>query len=253
MSQQTPVARVIPSWKAWLERWPTPTALAAASPAEVILAWGNLGYPRRALRLLDCARELVAHWDGELPRTREDLLSLPGIGSYTASAILAFAYRRRTTVLDTNIRRVLARQQGLSHPRSSLTRAEERHAESLVPTDDEEATLWNAALMELGALICTARAPRCEECPVASSCQWRGLGWPEASHPKRTQTYTGTHREARGKIMAVLRSSSHALAIDELQRASTLPTLRFSPALESLLVDKLAVERDGRIALPASS
>ncbi|MCF2706012.1 A/G-specific adenine glycosylase [Arcanobacterium haemolyticum] len=253
MSQQTPVARVMPSWYEWLERWPTPADLAAASPSEVIVAWGNLGYPRRALRLRECAIAVTEKWGGELPQSRDDLLSLPGIGPYTADAIISFAYKRRATVLDTNIRRVIARQHGEAYPPSSLTKAEIARAEALVPDDDAESSLWNAAIMELGALVCTARNPQCENCPIADSCQWLARGRPESTLPKRTQAFVGTHREARGKIMAVLRARTAPISRAELQHASRLPDSRFEPALASLLSDGLATTTGEGIDLPQAS
>ena len=138
MSQQTPVSRVLPRWQMWMERWPEPKDLAAASPAEVLVAWDKLGYPRRALRLRECAITVADQHGGVLPHNRDDLLSLPGIGPYTADAIIAFAYRERSTVLDTNIRRVLGRLHGVALPQSTLRKEEIARAEALVPQDGEK-------------------------------------------------------------------------------------------------------------------
>ncbi|RMI03391.1 A/G-specific adenine glycosylase, partial [Cellulomonas triticagri] len=177
MLQQTPVVRVEPAWRAWLARWPEPADLAAASPADVLRAWDRLGYPRRALRLQDCARALVERHGGQVPDDEEALLALPGIGSYTAAAVRAFAFGRRSVVLDTNVRRVLARvAEGVALPAPALTVGERRLAEEYVPADDAGAARWAAASMELGALVCTARAPRCGACPVADACAWRRAG-----------------------------------------------------------------------------
>ena len=250
MSQQTPVARVLPQWEKWMERWPTPAALASASPAEVIVAWDRLGYPRRALRLRECAAAVVENFGGELPRTRDELLSLPGIGPYTADAIIAFAYRERSIVLDTNIRRVIARLNGDELPPSHLRKDEIARADALVPEDGEEAAQWNAAIMELGALICTARNPRCEVCPLSGRCAWLARGKPSNAPPRRTQKFTGTHREARGKIMAVLRASGTPTPREELEQRSGLAPARFSAALTSLVDDGLAHELPDGFSLP---
>ena len=178
MLQQTPVARVIPVYESWIERWPTPSALAADSPGDAVRAWGRLGYPRRALRLHAAAAAIVERHDGQVPDALEDLLSLPGVGSYTAAAVSSFAFGGREVVLDTNVRRVFARiVNGQQFPASSLISAERDLATSLMPADD--AHVWAAATMELGALICTARSPRCDQCPVAHLCRWRAAGYPE--------------------------------------------------------------------------
>ncbi|MFF1528051.1 A/G-specific adenine glycosylase [Cellulomonas sp. NPDC058312] len=241
MLQQTPVVRVEPAWRAWLARWPEPADLAAASPADVLRAWDRLGYPRRALRLQDCARALVERHGGAVPDDEEALLALPGIGSYTAAAVRAFAFGRRSVVLDTNVRRVLARVvAGEALPAPALTVAERRLAEELVPADDAGAARWAAASMELGALVCTARAPRCDACPVRDVCAWRRAGSPPDVHAlrRRTQAWAGTDRQVRGRIMALLRDAlepapAHAVAAvwpDDVQR---------DRCLASLLVDRL--------------
>ncbi|ROS25982.1 A/G-specific adenine glycosylase [Cellulomonas sp. PhB150] len=210
MLQQTPVVRVLPAWRAWMTAWPTPADLAAAPTADVLRAWDRLGYPRRALRLQECARAIVARHDGEVPDDEDALLALPGIGSYTAAAVRAFAFGRRSVVLDTNVRRVLARAVGgAALPAPSLTAAEVRTASALVPAEADEAARWAAASMELGALVCTARSPRCDQCPVASSCAWLAAGRPADEHHarRRTQAWAGTDRQVRGRIMAVLRDA----------------------------------------------
>jgi A/G-specific adenine glycosylase len=190
MLQQTPVVRVEPAWRAWLDRWPTPADLAEAPTADVLRAWGRLGYPRRALRLQECAKAIVERHDGVVPRTEDELRALPGIGEYTAAAVLAFAYGKRSVVVDTNVRRVLARAVGgTALPAPSYTAAERALATALAPDSDAEASRWAAASMELGALVCTARAPKCGACPVAGLC-------------------AGTDRQARGRVMAELRQAT---------------------------------------------
>ena len=210
MLQQTPVARVEPAWRAWMARWPEPADLAAASTADVLRAWDRLGYPRRALRLQECARAIVERHDGVVPTGEEALLALPGVGAYTAAAVTAFAHGRRSVVLDTNVRRVIARTvTGVALPAPTQTAAEVRDAAALVPHDDATAARWAAASMELGALVCTARAPRCERCPVVHLCAWHAAGRPPDEHAarRRPQTFAGTDRQVRGRVMALLREA----------------------------------------------
>jgi len=210
MLQQTPVARVEPAWHDWMTRWPTPAALAEDQPAEAIRRWDRLGYPRRALWLHQAATRCVENFQGHVPDTYEGLRSLPGIGDYTAAAVLSFAFGRRAVVLDTNVRRVLARiWSGQQFPGSSITATERALAESIVPADDATAAQWSVAVMELGALICTAAKPACALCPVQKSCAWNLAGQPPYDGaPRKTQKFAGTDRQVRGKLMAVLRAAN---------------------------------------------
>jgi A/G-specific adenine glycosylase len=207
MLQQTPVSRVLPVYEAWVERWPTPAALAAESPGEAVRAWGRLGYPRRALRLHAAATAIVERHGGEVPDSPDELLALPGVGAYTAAAVSSFAFGQREAVLDTNVRRVFARVVGGEQfPSATVTRAERELAGALLPIRD--AHRWAAATMELGALVCTARSPRCDECPVADLCRWRAAGYPAYDGPaRRGQAWHGTDRQCRGRLMAVLRDA----------------------------------------------
>ena len=213
MLQQTPVSRVLPVHELWLERWPTPADLAAERPGEAVRAWGPLGYPRRALRLHAAATAIVDLHGGHVPDSYEALIALPGVGDYTAAAIAVFAHGRRHAVLDTNVRRVLARvASGTEFPPGSVTRAERSLAEGLLPEDDPTAATWSVALMELGALICTAAAPRCGACPVGDRCAWRAAGHPPYDGPpRRGQAWAGTDRQCRGRLMAVARDSEGAV------------------------------------------
>lgn len=253
MLQQTPVVRVLPAYEVWLTRWPTPAALAAEPPGEAVRAWGRLGYPRRALNLHASARAIVEGHEGVVPADYDELRALPGVGAYTAAAVASFAYRRRHAVLDTNVRRVLARAvSGVEYPPKSQTTAEVRLAESLLPPDPPMAARWSVAIMELGALVCTARAPRCADCPLSGDCTWRLTGKPPYDGPpRRGQTYAGTDRQCRGRLLTVLRHSSGPVersALEEvwedtLQRERALATL-----IEDGLVDPLP---DNRYALPS--
>jgi A/G-specific adenine glycosylase len=250
MLQQTPVARVLPAYDAWLARWPTPAALAADEPGEAVRMWGRLGYPRRALRLHAAATAVVRDHAGELPRTVPDLLALPGIGDYTARAVAAFAHRQRHAVVDTNVRRVVARAvEGVAD--AVVTKRDLLLVESLLPADDEAAATASVALMELGALVCTARAPRCDACPVAGRCAWLARGRPALSAPvKRPQAYAGTDRQVRGRLLAVLRDADGPVEADLLEQVWDEPVQR-ARALDGLVADGLVDPLpDGRFALP---
>ncbi len=252
MLQQTPVDRVLGPWAAWLERWPTPDALAAAPSGEAVRAWGRLGYPRRALRLHRAAVVITEQFDGRVPDRVEDLLTLPGVGSYTAAAIASFAYGKRAAVLDTNVRRVIARAiQGAAYPGPAPTRAETALAESLLPRTPERAAHWAVASMELGALVCVARTPRCDVCPIRDRCAWRAAGYPAwDGPPRRGQGYAGTDRQCRGALLAVLRSSDEPVPGDQLVAAWPEPEQR-ERALASLLADGLVAGVGHRYALPS--
>jgi A/G-specific adenine glycosylase len=206
MLQQTPVARVLGPWSEWLGRWPTPAALAAESSGAAVAAWGRLGYPRRGLRLHQAAVAIVERHDGEVPGTYEELRALPGIGDYTAAAVASFAFGARHVVVDTNVRRVVARvAAGVAD--LPPTAASRRLAESYVP-EGPDAPRWAVASMELGALVCTARSPRCASCPISDLCAWHEAGHPALSVPLRTtQAWHGTDRQCRGTLLAVVREA----------------------------------------------
>ena len=252
MLQQTPVARVLPAYDAWLARWPTPASLAAEAPGEAVRMWGKLGYPRRALRLHDCAATIVARHDGEVPADLDALLALPGIGAYTARAVAAFAFGQRHAVVDTNVRRFVARAlvgQGDAGPPAPVR--DVAALEPLLPADPARASAFAAAAMEVGALVCTARAPRCAACPVAHSCAWRLAGSPPYAGPaRRPQRFAGTDRQVRGLLMDVLRGSAEpvpAVALDGVWHDG----VQRARALDGLVVDGLVDPLpDGRFALP---
>ena len=241
MLQQTPVVRVEPFWRDWLARWPTPAALAAAPPGDAVRAWGTLGYPRRALRLHEAAVAIVRDHGGELPADVDALRRLPGVGSYTAAAVASFAYRQRHAVLDTNVRRVLGRVfTGVEYPPVGGTSvAERRLAEAVMPLPAPEAARWAVAAMEFGALVCTARAPRCPDCPIAAACAWQLAGAPAYAGPaRRGQTYEGTDRQARGRVLALLRVAAGPVPADELAGISPDPAQR-QRAIDGLVADQL--------------
>jgi A/G-specific adenine glycosylase len=252
MLQQTPVARVLPVHEAWLERWPTPADLAAEPTGEAVRAWGRLGYPRRALRLHASAVAITERHSGAVPTSYDDLRALPGVGDYTAAAVAAFAHGQRQVVLDTNVRRVLARAvSGEEFPPRSVRRAERDLAEALLPEDPPTAATWSVAVMELGALVCTADRPRCAACPVTTACAWVAAGRPAYDGPPRpVQAWAGTDRQCRGRLLAVLRDAASPVAQAQLDRAWADPVQR-GRCLESLIDDGLAVRTGaGTYALP---
>jgi len=243
MLQQTPVVRVLPVYTEWMKRWPTPRDMAKASGGDVITAWGRLGYPRRALRLLECAKVISSDYNNRIPETEMELRKLPGIGEYTAAAIVAFAFKERSLVLDINIRRLFARAiDGVEVPTTSINKSERKDRAALIPTRNPH--LWAAATMELGALICTAAKPKCQLCPIANQCRWRSLDYPKSDAPKRTQSWNGTDRQCRGVIVQALRENT-ALSKRELSKLWSL-----QPQFEKALV---SLEKDGLITSPKKS
>lgn len=254
MLQQTQVARVLPAYEAWLRRWPTPSALAADAPGDAVRMWGRLGYPRRALRLHAMAVAIDERFDGAVPDDADALLLLPGIGPYTASAVLAFAFRKRAVVLDTNVRRVLARLRGLPpHPSAGVSVAEGANAAAVLPDDPERSARWNVAVMELGALVCGMRRPDCDACPLSPQCVWFAAGRPGLdAPPRRSQGYAGTDRQCRGAILRVLREADEAVARADVDAVWPDAPQR-ERALTSLLDDGLVVSRgEGSVlALPS--
>jgi A/G-specific adenine glycosylase len=244
MLQQTPVNRVLPKWIEWMERWPTPADLAQATPAQVITAWGRLGYPRRALRLHAAAQIIAEDFNNEVPEDVDVLQTLPGIGQYTAAAIAAFAFDQRTLVMDVNIRRVLTRViDGNEHPKPAPTSREKARRLALLP--EKNAHIWAAATMELGAMVCTSKNPKCELCPVISACNWRKNGYPKSDLIRKSQDWHGTDRKCRGTIVQALRENESLtenaikkLWPDESQIEKALKTLQ-----EDLLIEAISRKR----------
>jgi len=261
MSQQTPIARVQPIWLQWMERWPTPADVTAASSADIIVAWANLGYPSRALRLKACAAAIVEKHGGEVPLSLKDLTLLPGVGTYTASALLAFRHGIRVPVLDTNVRRVLVRfLDGREFPpHTTPSKAETKRADELLPEDGHRAAEVSLALMEFGALVCTQLSPSCDECPISNNCAWALAGFPKDEKRPTPQPYAGTDRQARGRIMKALRTA-HFEGTDGLTKRKVLDAARidggdrYQPTrvYRALLKDGMIVynEDTKRVTLP---
>jgi len=253
MLQQTPVGRVEPVWRQWMSAWPEPAALAASAPGDAVHAWGRLGYPRRALRLHSAAVAMVERHRGEVPDSYSDLLALPGLGTYTAAAVSAFAFGRRETVVDTNVRRMFARVvSGAAQAGPCLTRAEMDVATSLLPEAAEVARTWAVAVMEVGALVCSARSPRCSVCPVGDLCAWQLAGRPPYQGPRRrTQAWQGTDRQCRGAILALLRATEGPLTERVVGAAWSVNDAQRARCLGSLVADGLVEPLPGnRFRLP---
>jgi A/G-specific adenine glycosylase len=253
MLQQTPVIRVQPKWEQWLKRWPTPKDLAESPVAEAIRHWENLGYPRRAKRLHESSVILTQKFNGEVPQTFEELISLPGVGEYTASAILAFAFGQRSLVLDVNIRRLLARAWlGQSHQAPTISAIERALAKGLLPIGEQQAAIWSAAAMELGAIICTARDPSCSTCPIVNDCNWFSQGKPNSDIPKKIQgRYEGSMRQERGRILKILREHQNSTSRGQLVKQSP-DQQKFETALAQLLNEGMIEKTRGGYSLPRS-
>lgn len=247
MAQQTQVERVVPKWKVFLQRFPNVETAASATAGELIELWDGLGYNRRALNLHRCAQTVVANHGGEFPATVAELMALPGIGPYTARAILAFAFEQDVAVVDTNVGRVLAR---LTDQTLSVTEAQGL-ADELVPR--AAGWEWNQAILDFGAMICTKRSPACSQCPARSVCNWAGVGADpavgSAGVSSKQAAFVGSDRQARGELVRQLRRGpvrivdvAEVFGFDDEQRADRV--------LRSLFRDGLVVERGGQLTLP---
>lgn len=251
MAQQTQVERVIPKWEAFLERWPTPDALAAAPLADVLELWQGLGYPRRAKALWECAREITGR--GAFPVELDELLSLPGVGPYTARAVQAFAWELDVGVVDTNVARVLARRLG----RRLTAHEVQREADAFVPAG--EGWAHNQSLMDLGAMLCRPR-PACGDCPLSTSCAWHLAGHPEpdpaagsAGVSGRQARFEGSDRQGRGRLLGALHDGP--VSPERLAEVMGWPDDpdRARRVAATLVADGLAaVADDGSWRLPAS-
>lgn len=287
MSQQTQMSRVVPYWTAWMQTWPDSQSLSCATAAEVITAWGRLGYPRRALRLQECARVVANEYHNSLPRTYEELIALPGVGDYTASAVLSFAYGEQVAVIDTNIRRVLTRTfAGVESHGGSTTRADRELAAAVLPKSDFDtasndsspaapncaptqssptctSSVWNQSIMEIGATLCTAQSPQCDTCPLQRWCRFKAAGFPGlgARRTRPQQRFVGTNRQVRGIILQALRKAhssqissqhtqQHSLQRNEIN-ALWSNQAQLGECIASLDNDGLIVVlEDGTVTLP---
>lgn len=251
MLQQTPVVRVLPVYRQWLHDWPTPSALAEAGPGAAVRAWGRLGYPRRALRLHAAAQSLVDRHDGQVPDDLDQLLALPGVGEYTARAVAAFAFGRRVPVVDTNVLRVLNRvERGRDSIREAATRRDRDELDLLLPATPARAARFSAAIMELGALVCTAASPDCPACPLQRRCAWVAAGSPTATPKRAVQTWHGTDRQLRGQMVGTVRADRHAVAAAELLALGEDPE-QARRCLDGLVADGLLVRVEpAHVAFP---
>lgn len=255
MLQQTPVSRVVGPWRDWVTRWPTPADLAAATVGDAVRAWGRLGYPRRAKRLHETAIELRDRFGGQVPRCPEELRTLPGVGEYTAAAIAGFAYATPSVIVDTNVRRVQARLfSGAATPARSYSAAERALAHAVAhQLPPRQWPHWHAAVMELGAVVCTASNPNCGGCPVAARCAWQAAGCPTAdpaaAAKKPSPGYYGTDRYVRGLVLGLLRDQSGPVPVAAVDTLWPQDDQR-DRAVASLVADGLVVEHAGTYALP---
>ena len=238
MLQQTQAERVIPKWNAFLEAFPTPAECATASLGDVLRLWQGLGYPRRARNLQMAAATVVERHGGQLPDDLDELLALPGIGPYTARAVLAFAFERDVAVVDTNIARILARTAG---ERLTPKRAQAR-ADEAVP--EGHGWVWNQVIMDLGAELCRP-VPKCETCPLAAACAWHLGGRPQpdpavgsAGVSGKQARFEGSDRQARGRALAALGAGNQPVADFD------------GRILAGLVADGLVVVSDGTVDLP---
>lgn len=246
MLQQTQVPRVVPKFAVFMARFPTPTVCAAAPRSEVVEAWAGLGYNRRAVNLHRAAAQVAELHGGAMPDQLEDLLALPGVGPYTARAVLVFAYERDIGVVDTNVARILARWSG----RTMSARELQALADDLVPAGS--AWLWNQALFDLGASVCRARTPECARCCVRELCCWRGeVGVDPAVPPTRQSRFDGSDRQGRGRLVDALRHGP--VTGDELAAAMGWPAdpERAARVADTVIADGLAVrDATGQFHLP---
>ncbi len=254
MLQQTQVPRVVPRWQAFLDLFPTPTACAAAPVGDVVRAWAGLGYNRRAVNLHRAASACVEGHGGQLPEDLEGLLALPGIGPYTARAVLVFAHERDLGLVDTNAGRFVAR--ALAGRPVPLWEAQAL-ADAAVPTG--EAWAWGQTVFDLGAAVCTRRGPACDRCPITAHCRWAQAGWPEpdpvtgsAGISGGQSSFAGSDRQGRGRLVDALRVGPVALDPSALAEACGWPDDpdRATRVAAGLVADGLAVAGSGCLQLP---
>jgi A/G-specific adenine glycosylase len=248
MLQQTSVERVLPKYRAFVERFDTPRQLAESTLGEALSLWTGLGYPRRCRHLYLCAQTIVEQHGGNVPRDLDELLALPGVGQYTARAVQCFAHREVVAVVDTNVSRVLSRIEGVSMSAKQLQQC----ADLFVPVD--AAWEWNQVLMDFGARHCTARVPKCESCPVQKHCSWRGTGEDpavrSAGASKPQAKFSGSDRQARGAAMRAVVSGAQSMS--EVIAAMNLDddNARAHRLLNDLAAEGLLHVRGQRVSLP---
>ena len=252
MLQQTQVARVVPRYEAFLSRFPTPAATAAAPVADVVRAWAGLGYNRRAVSLHRAAVSVVERHGGVMPATLAELVALPGVGPYTARAVLAFAYEADVGVVEVNSARVLARAAAGRPLRAGEAQA---LADALVPAGGGWA--WNQAMLDLGATVCTKAAPRCDACPLVGCCAWAGAGGPDpavgsAGEGTRQSTFAGSDRQGRGRLVDALRLGPVPWAGVAAAAGWPGDPDRAERVAARLVADGLAVPEAGGLRLPGT-
>jgi len=243
MLQQTQVPRVIPKFQVFLDRFPSASVCASALVADVVRAWAGLGYNRRAVNLHRTAVAVVDRHGDQLPDDLDALMGLPGIGPYTARAILTFAFGHDVGIVESNTSRVLARIAGRALPQPEA----QRFADELVP--EGHGWAWNQAMIDLGATVCLRREPKCGECPVVEHCSWHDSPDPAAPAHKQS-TFAGSDRQGRGRLVDAMRVAP--IPVDGIPAAAGWPDdpSRAHRVVDTLLADGLAVELDGTLRLP---
>jgi len=254
MLQQTQVQRVVPRWQAFIDELPTPAACAAAPVGDVVRAWTGLGYNRRAVNLHRAATIVVERHAGRLPEDLEGLLSLPGVGPYTARAVLVFAHERDVGLVDTNAGRFVARALA---GRAIPLREAQALADAAVPAGAGWA--WGQAVFDLGAAVCARRRPRCGSCPIVTRCAWALAGWPPPDPVTGSGgisgvqvTFAGSDRQGRGRLVEVLRDGAVPHEPASLAAACGWPDEpeRAVRVVQGLVADGLAVVEAGQLRLP---
>jgi A/G-specific adenine glycosylase len=242
MLQQTQVPRVLSRWPVFLEQFPSAAACAEAPVGDVVRAWAGLGYNRRAVNLHRAATAVVERHGGALPEDLSALLALPGVGPYTARAVLVFAFEHDIGLVDTNAGRFVARAGG---GRALAPAEAQAVADRLVP--EGMGWAWGSAVFDLGALVCTRRAPACSSCPVAASCAWAQAGWPapdpvtgSAGISGGQAPFAGSDRQGRGRLVDALRAGP--VDVDALPTATGWPAdpARATRVAAGLVADGLA-------------
>jgi len=245
MLQQTQAARVVPAFRSFLRRFPTVRALAAAPRRDVVAEWGGLGYNRRAVRLSEAARAVVRDHGARIPRARDELLQLPGVGPYTAAAVASMGFGEPVAVVDTNVRRVVSRVHlGVDGHEAP---AEEVWALADAWLDRGDPATWNQAVMDLGREVCRPK-PHCDVCPLARVCRFRRSGAIARRGPRRQGAFEGSTRQVRGAVVSALRSH-HWLTPSRLASATGFPVDRVEAAIQALAVDGLVEVEAGRVQL----
>ncbi len=248
MSHQTQIDRVVPKWCEFIEKWPSPGACAGASLGDLLRVWQGLGYPRRAKNLQAAAIAITEHHGGVVPNSLEALLSLPGVGPYTARAVLAFAFEEDVAVVDTNTARILSRWAGQSFTSAQVQARADEHVPTGLGWD------WNQAILDLGALVCIRRVANCGECPVRQWCSWRGEGedpsTATAGVSSRQAAFAGSDRQARGRLLKAAQQRQFSVESARIVTRIIDDAHRVDILVSGLVAEGLLIQAGGMLSLP---